>query len=309
MFNSIKYLENINDFPKVGLMFFENSGENLLRLYLERIFKVKTACNIKSDNYNHLHLFKYDKNDSKVPLSNSNLTKLPNSSVINVIENIQTSWIIASDFPCRQKEDYINDNILISSAIVLVRNPIEVIMSKILHDYVHDRNNNTKELFINQIDQMLEDWKYFYNYWIESPIPIHIIRYEDLINEPFEILVRLVKFLLGIRTIENTKLEFLIGSAINKEAEHYYYAYDLELKDDKNSLINDENIEIIQLNFMKKLKRMLIKLNYEINHNEDEEFNWLNEFNKENLVKSVEFHDNLSNQFLTSNYLSIKLEF
>ena len=31
--NSIKTLDTVNDFPHVGLMYFENSGENLLRFY------------------------------------------------------------------------------------------------------------------------------------------------------------------------------------------------------------------------------------------------------------------------------------
>ena len=35
--NSIKPLDTVNDFPHVGLMYFENSGENLLRFYLENI--------------------------------------------------------------------------------------------------------------------------------------------------------------------------------------------------------------------------------------------------------------------------------
>ena len=33
----IKPLDTVNDFPHVGLMYYENSGENLLRFYLENI--------------------------------------------------------------------------------------------------------------------------------------------------------------------------------------------------------------------------------------------------------------------------------
>ena len=47
--NSIKTLDTVNDFPHVGLMYFENSGENLLRFYIENIFKIQTQTNIKKE--------------------------------------------------------------------------------------------------------------------------------------------------------------------------------------------------------------------------------------------------------------------
>jgi hypothetical protein len=50
MFNKIRYLDSVNDFPKIGLMYFENSGENLLRYYLENIFHLKTTNNSKKEN-------------------------------------------------------------------------------------------------------------------------------------------------------------------------------------------------------------------------------------------------------------------
>jgi len=52
MLNSVKYLEKINDFPKIGLIYYENSGENLLRLYLEKIFRIKTGSNLKQEKIN-----------------------------------------------------------------------------------------------------------------------------------------------------------------------------------------------------------------------------------------------------------------
>jgi len=52
MLSNIRYLEKVNDFPKIGLLYFENSGENLMRLYLEKIFRIKTGCNLKTENVN-----------------------------------------------------------------------------------------------------------------------------------------------------------------------------------------------------------------------------------------------------------------
>ena len=46
---SIKTLDIVNDFPHIGLIYYENSGENLLRYYLEEIFRIQTQTNIKKN--------------------------------------------------------------------------------------------------------------------------------------------------------------------------------------------------------------------------------------------------------------------
>lgn len=50
MFTKSRYLDSVNDFPKIGLLYFENSGENLLRYYLENIFHIKTSNNCKKES-------------------------------------------------------------------------------------------------------------------------------------------------------------------------------------------------------------------------------------------------------------------
>ena len=50
----IKPLDTVNDFPHIGLLYFENSGENLLRFYLENIFKIQTDTNIISPLQNNI---------------------------------------------------------------------------------------------------------------------------------------------------------------------------------------------------------------------------------------------------------------
>lgn len=274
MITNLKYLESINDFPKVGLIYIENSGENLLRFYLEKIFRVKTGCNIKKE-YN---------NDKNLIYKSS--------------ENIYLNWIIASDYPHRNKEEYMTANI--SSAILLVRNPIDLIMSKIL------RESYFLEDAVSKIDVMINEWKEFYKYWINAPIPVHIVRYEDLLYEPYDIVKQLSKFLLGNKTIENTKLEYSIKSALSEKVDKHYYAYDVEVHERNQSLLTGENIEKIQKNFYDKLDKILKKFNYEVNTNTEVK-NWMADFNKENLVKSVEFHDFLNSQFMTASYFSIKI--
>ena len=50
MFQKTRYLDPVNDFPKIGLIYFENSGENLLRYYMEKIFNIKTCNNSKKES-------------------------------------------------------------------------------------------------------------------------------------------------------------------------------------------------------------------------------------------------------------------
>lgn len=284
MLGEIKYLENLNDYPKIGLLFYENSGENLLRFYLENVFKIKTGSNIKTL---HNNIFK---------------TTTQNS------ENLENYWVIASDYPLRNKDEYYPS--YISSAIILVRNPIDLIMSKTL------KETFKFEEALEKIDNLIDEWKEFYKYWIESPIPVHIVRYEDLLYEPVEILTEISKFLLGVKSISNTKLDYAIKNVCEMKIENIYFAYDVEIGslvnnnnnnyNEKSFFMDKENIVIIQKKFMERLSKVLSLFKYQINNDYDTK-NWLVDTNKENLVKSVEFHELLINQFMTSNYYAMKI--
>jgi hypothetical protein len=152
---------------------------------------------------------------------------------------------------------------------------------------------------------MITEWKEFYKYWINAPIPIHVIRYEDLLYEPQEILKALCKFLLGIKSIENTKLEYIIKLVTSEKIDKHFFAYDVQM-DDNQSWLTGENVEKIQTKFYEKLDKVLKKFNYEVNA-DGEANTWMADMNMDNLVKSVEFHDFLSSQYLTSSYFNIKI--
>ena len=48
---------------------------------------------------------------------------------------------------------------------------------------------------------------------MESKIPVHIVRYEDLMLKAEETLTDLMKFLLNVETIANTRIEQYIKMA------------------------------------------------------------------------------------------------
>ena len=107
--------------------------------------------------------------------------------------------------------------------IYLIRNPLDVLVSFAYHsarpvDKMISVLNNPKYAFCdkndklqNQLRQILGSWSDHVRSWTEQKfIPVHVIRYEDMINKTFESFKAAVHFL----GIEKTDLE--IKDAIQK---------------------------------------------------------------------------------------------
>jgi hypothetical protein len=278
---TIKTLDTVNDFPHVGLIYYENSGENLLRFYLEEIFRIQTMTNIK-------------KKFLLSPINNI----FPKKE-----EDLNLFWIIPSDYPIRDTSEY--DPIDISLAIILVRNPIEVIMSNLL------KESFLLEEALKRADEMINNWKTFYKYWINAPIPCYLIKFEELIEDPSNILKDLARFMLGIKTVEGTKLEYVIQKAINLDPDQKYYPFSISTKQNNN--LTDNILMQFQEKFT-KLNGLMKKFKYDRDDNEDingpnEEIvsSFIKEFNNENIIKSVELQENIANSILTSSYYTLRL--
>jgi hypothetical protein len=281
---SIKTLDTVNDFPHVGLIYFENSGENLLRFYLEQIFRIQTQTNIRKEF-----------------LINSINNIFPKKD-----QDLNLFWVIPSDYPLRDSNEY--DPIDISIAVVLVRNPIEVIMSYLLKESL------LLEEALKRADEMINQWKEFYKYWINAPIPCYIVKYEELIDDPCNILKDLSRFMLGIKSIEETKLDYSIQKAVKIDVDSKYLAFDVSMKQSDN--LSDNILTQFQEKFT-KLNRLMKKFKYaedEYDNNDMSELleeesaaNWINEFNNENLIKSVELQENIANSVLTSSYYTLRI--
>ena len=281
---SIKTLDTVNDFPHVGLIYFENSGENLLRFYLEQIFRIQTQTNIRKE--------------------------FLISSINNIFQkkdqDLNLFWIIPSDYPIRDSNEY--DPVDISTAIILVRNPIEVIMSYLLKESL------LLEEALKRADEMINQWKDFYKYWINAPIPCYIVKYEELIDDPYNILKDLSRFILGIKSIEETKLDYSIQKAIKIDIDNKYLAFDVSMKQSEN--LSDNILTQFQDKFT-KLSSLMKKFKYADDENDNNDIyelkedesaaNWINEFNNENLIKSVELQENIANSVLTSSYYTLRL--
>ena len=289
---SIKTLDIVNDFPHVGLIYYENSGENLLRYYLEQIFKIQTQTNIKK--------------------------KFLTSPINNIFpkkdQDLNLFWVISSDYPIREIIEY--EPVDISLAIILVRNPIEVIMSSLLKDAL------LLEEGLKKADEMINKWKKFYKYWLNAPIPCHIIKCEELIDDPAGILKDLSRFILGITSVEETKLDYAIQKVIKENIDQKYLPFNVNISMKKNmkDSITDNMLSQFQMKFT-ELDGLMKKFRYADDDREIEEErkeeerkegdkydeSFIKQFNDDNLIKSVELQENIANSILTSSYYTLRL--
>ena len=241
---SIKTLDTVNDFPHVGLIYFENSGENLLRFYLEQIFRIQTQTNIRKE--------------------------FLISSINNIFpkkeQDLNLFWVIPSDYPYRESNEY--ESVDISIAIVLVRNLIEVIISYLLKESL------LLEEALKRADEMINKWKEFYKYWINAPIPCYIVKYEELIDDPENILKDLSRFMLGIKSIEETKLDYAIKRVLKIDVDNKYLAFDVSMKQSDN--LSDNILTQFQDKFT-KLNSLMKKFKYADDENDNNDIYELKE--------------------------------
>ena len=65
-------------------------------------------------------------------------------------------------------------------------------------------------------------WKDFHNFWLKAKIPVHVIRYEDIVLDPVSCLGDLCCFLLNVKSIHGTKIEKYINLACQEKAPEVY---------------------------------------------------------------------------------------
>jgi len=103
-------------------------------------------------------------------------------------------------------------------AIYLIRNPLDVLVSfayhsakpiesmiTVLNDSEYAFCDRTDKLQ-NQLRQVMGSWSDHVKSWTEqNHIPVHVIRYEDLINKPYETFAKAVQFLAIEKSEEQIK--------------------------------------------------------------------------------------------------------
>lgn len=56
------------------------------------------------------------------------------------------------------------------------------------------------------MEQEITVWKDFHDFWLKAKIPVHLVRYEDIIQRPVETMTELIKFIFNTEKIDETLL-------------------------------------------------------------------------------------------------------
>jgi hypothetical protein len=70
--------------------------------------------------------------------------------------------------------------------------------------------------------QEITVWKDFHEYWMNSKIPVHFIRFEDLLTNPKPNLMNLMRFILNESNLDGTVIEKYIDLAVKEKAPEVY---------------------------------------------------------------------------------------
>lgn len=180
---------------------FPRSGNTLLRAYLEKIMGLTSGsdCDITK---------KLNKDLMLMGLAGEGLVD-------------KRVWVVKTHYP----ERYGKTKFYAERAILLVRNPLDSITS--LFNMVctgsHNRSIQDEDyekfnlLWAEFVEQDITVWKDFHQFWINAKIPVHIVRYEDIVSNPKQPLLKLLEFILNVPSIEGTQVEEFLNIAV-KEA-------------------------------------------------------------------------------------------
>ena len=185
---------------------YPRSGNTLLRGYIEKIMGLVTG-------------------------SDTDTSHLLNRALLNAGlagEGLcdKRVWVIKTHFP----ERYGGTKFGAERTILLVRNPLDCMLSlfNLIGTKTHDLSvsDDTYVKFSNAWDgyikQEITVWSDFISWWLKSKIPVHIVRFEDILESPKDTLTSLMKFILCVPTIENTIIEQYIGLACKQAAPQVY---------------------------------------------------------------------------------------
>ena len=177
--------------------------------------------------------------------------------------------------------------------ILEVRNPVDAITS--LFNMVctgsHNKSmhNEDYKKFASHWNEFIEQeitvWKDFHDFWLRAKIPVHLIRFEDILTSPKPTMTDLFKFILNTPSLEGTLIERYIDLAVREKAPEVYKPREGRV----NSNVDKYNQE--QLEFLFGYGYELIKnFGYEATFTKKqdlESLKFIDEFNAESLKKSI----------------------
>lgn len=160
--------DNTDELDTVIMTSYPRSGNTLLRAYLEKIMGLITG-------------------------SDCDITKKLNVALMDLGlagEGLvdKRVWIVKTHYP----ERYGKTRFGAERAILLVRSPLDCITSLFnmvcsgSHDLsIQDYDFLQFHAFWREfLEQEITVWRDFHTFWMKAKVPVHIVRYEDIIQSP-----------------------------------------------------------------------------------------------------------------------------
>jgi hypothetical protein len=72
------------------------------------------------------------------------------------------------------------------------------------------------------IQQDVTVWKDFHEFWLNAKIPVHIVRYEDIVTAPEPTLKSLLEFILNVEDLAGTKVHQYLKIAVGEQSPQIY---------------------------------------------------------------------------------------
>jgi hypothetical protein len=177
---------------------YPRSGNTLLRAYLEKVMGLVSGsdCDISKK--------------LNVALMNMGLA---GEGLVD-----KRVWIIKTHYP----ERYGKTKFGAERCILLVRSPLDCVTSlfNMVCSGSHDCSISDEDFekfaehWTQFISQEISVWKDFHEFWIKAKVPVHIIRFEDMLQQPADTLHSLMKFILNVKSIDGTQIAKYIDLAV-----------------------------------------------------------------------------------------------
>jgi hypothetical protein len=267
----------------VWLSSYPKSGNTWLRIFLSNyLYGEKNINDIHTDNVasSRYYLSKFTGIDSQY-LTPKEQYKLRSDSYIHRSnKSKKTLWVKAHDAYTFHSNTHLFPVEATRAAIYIVRNPLDVSISYASHMdisleesivRIQDDDNilasNTKK-YSKQLSQKLGTWADHYNSWTkQKEIKTHIVRYEDLKQDPVQYFRKILEF-LDIEINEDKLIQSIENSSFDKlskqEKDNGFREKPSKAKSffrkgivgDYKNVLSEEQIETLCNSFSEEMKEL-----------------------------------------------------
>lgn len=133
-------------------------------------------------------------------------------------------WIVKTHFP----ESMSSEGFYAERVLLICRNPIDSIISWFNMQLSGSHDKSIDKAFLKKVPEGWEEatfnefcaWIEFYDFYLKTKIPTHIVRYEDIVQDKKNTFMGIMKFLLNKNSVEGTVAEKIIDLIIEDGKAH-----------------------------------------------------------------------------------------